>query len=137
MSVESVTNNMSEGARKLADDVLQSAEEAVRATETMADESLHRAEKRVQDLRAEASPAIQEFASRAQEMASQCIDYCAMTTDRARRHLREASDATTRYVEQQPAKSMAIAVASGAALGALALWLTRRDSRSHRGMHMR
>ena len=82
----------------------------------------------LRQLREEASPAIQDLASRAQDLAARSIDYCAHTSDQARRQLRHASEATSRYVSQQPGKSVAIAVASGAALGALALWLSRRSS---------
>ena len=78
-------------------------------------------------MRQDTSPAIQDLASRAQDIAARSIGYCAETSDRARRQLRHASEATSRYVAEQPGKSVAIAVASGAALGALALWLSRRN----------
>ncbi len=128
MSIQTSTEKLSHTARNLADDVLQSAEEAVKATRTKADASLGVAESRVRQLRQDTSPAIQDLASRAQDIAARSIEYCAETSDRARRQLRHASEATSRYVSQQPGKSVAIAVASGAALGALALWLSRRNS---------
>ena len=124
MSIQTSTEKLSHTARNLADDVLQSAEEAVKATRTKADASLGVAESRV---RQDTSPAIQDLASRAQDIAARSIGYCAETSDRARRQLRHASEATSRYVAEQPGKSLAIAVASGAALGALALWLSRRN----------
>ncbi len=128
MGFQTTTDKMNHAARSLADDVLQSAEEAVKATRTLADGSLDVAQERVRQLREEASPAIQDLASRAQDLAARSIDYCAHTSDQARRLLRHASEATSRYVSQQPGKSVAIAVASGAALGAVALWLSRRSS---------
>jgi ElaB/YqjD/DUF883 family membrane-anchored ribosome-binding protein len=120
------TNGDNTMHRNLSDDVLQSAEEAVKATHDKADKLLNAAQDGVHHLRTETSPAIQDLATRAQDLASRSIDYCAHASDRARRQLHEVSEATTRYVAQQPAKSMAIAVASGAAIGALALWLSRR-----------
>ena len=127
MSIQTSTEKLSHTARNLADDVLQSAEAAVEATRTKADASLGVAESRVRQLRQDTSPAIQDLASRAQDIAARSIGYCAETSDRARRQLRHASEATSRYVAEQPGKSVAIAVASGAALGALALWLSRRN----------
>lgn len=127
MSIQTSTEKLSYTARNLADDVLQSAEEAVKSTRTKADASLSLAEGRVRQLREDTSPAIQDLASRAQDIAARSIEYCAETSDRARRQLRHASEATSRYVAEQPGKSVAIAVASGAALGALALWLSRRN----------
>jgi ElaB/YqjD/DUF883 family membrane-anchored ribosome-binding protein len=123
------SGSASSAHRNLADDVLQSAEEAVKATHTRTDDFLDAAEEGVRKLRTEASPAIQDLATRAQDIAARSIDYCAQASDRARRQLHEASEATTRYVAQQPGKAMAIAVASGAALGALALWMSRRPER--------
>ena len=39
-----------------------------------------------------------DLAQRAQELATRGIQYCAETTDRARRHIGHAADATGRYV---------------------------------------
>ena len=133
MNKESTTDTAPTKLRNLSDDVLQSAEEAVKATHEKANQLFNAAEGGVKQLRAETSPAIQDLAARAQDIATRSIDCCAQASDRARRQLHEVSEATARYVAQQPAKSMAIAVASGAAIGALALWLSRRPSaRSHR-----
>lgn len=128
MSTESMYDASQTKHRNLSDEVLQSAEEAVKATHDKANQMFDAAEDGVRHLRADASPAIQDLAARAQDIATRSIDYCAQASDRARRQLHEVSEATTRYVAQQPAKSMAIAVASGAAIGALALWLSRRPS---------
>lgn len=127
MGIQTSTEKWGHTARHLADGMLQSAEEAVKATRTQADASLGMAESRVHQLRQNTRPAIQDLAARAQDLAERSIGYCADTSDRARRQLRHASEATSRYVAEQPGKSVAIAVASGAALGALALWWSRRN----------
>ena len=88
--------------------MLQSAEEAVKATYDKADQLFDAAEGGARQLRAEASPVIQDLAARAQDIATRSIDCCAQASDRARRQLHEVSEATTRYAAQQPAKSMAI-----------------------------
>ncbi|MBW8461867.1 hypothetical protein [Acidovorax sp.] len=119
MSLSNATYNLTDNARNLADDVLQSAQEAVLATQAAADQSLDQAEDTVRALRRRADPAIDDLAARS-------IDYCADTSARARRQIQHAADATGRYVAAQPGKSLVIAAASGAAVATLALWLSRR-----------
>ena len=62
----------------------------------------------------------------AQDLAARSIDFCADTGARARRQVQHAADATTRYVVQQPGKSVAIAAAAGAVVAAALLALSRR-----------
>ena len=128
MNKESMKDTAPTKLRNLSDDVLQSAEDAVKATHDKANQLFDAAEGGVKQLRAEASPAIQDLAARAQDIAMRSIYRCAQASDLARRQLHEVSEATTRYVAQQPAKSLAIAVASGAAIGALALARALRPS---------
>jgi ElaB/YqjD/DUF883 family membrane-anchored ribosome-binding protein len=106
--------------------MLQSAQNAVQTTREVANESLDKAEAGVRELRREASPVIDDLASRAQDLATRSIDFCADTGARARRQVQQAADATTRYVVQQPGKSMAIAAAAGAALTAAVVLMSRR-----------
>jgi ElaB/YqjD/DUF883 family membrane-anchored ribosome-binding protein len=77
-------------------------------------------------LRSQADPVIDDLAARAQELAARSIDYCAETSARARQKMNEAADATTKYVAEQPGKSLVIAAASGAALAALLMMASRR-----------
>lgn len=126
MSIQTATDKAADGARNLADDVLQSAQDAVQTTRTAAHATLERAEDGVRSLRSQADPVIDDLAARAQELASRSIDYCAETGAKARQKINEATEATTRYVAEQPGKSMVIAAASGAALATLVLWMSRR-----------
>lgn len=128
MNVQNTTDKVKDGVRNLADDVLQSAQDAVQTTRTAADKSLDQVEKGVDNLRRQADPAIDELAARAQELASRSIDYCAETSAKARRQVQQAAELTGKYVAEQPGKSMVIAMASGAALATLAFWMTRRRS---------
>ncbi|HRP21859.1 MAG TPA: hypothetical protein PK925_14635, partial [Alicycliphilus sp.] len=61
---------------------------------------------------------------------SRGIAYCANTSDRARRQLRQAADTTTRYVSEKPGTSLLIAAAAGAAF-ATAVMLARRSGERH------
>jgi ElaB/YqjD/DUF883 family membrane-anchored ribosome-binding protein len=126
MSLQTATDALTNGARNLTDDVLQSAQNAVQTTRNAADHSLDQAQERLHALRNRASPAVDDLAARAQALAARSIDYCADTSARARRQIQQTADATGRYVAEQPGKSLVIAAASGAALAALALWWSRR-----------
>jgi len=126
MSIKTATEKVADSARHVADDVLQSAQDAVQSTRDAANNSLEKAEQSVRALRSQTDPVIDDLAARAQELASRSIDYCAETSARARRQMQEAADATTKYVAEQPGKSLVIAAASGAALATLVLWISRR-----------
>jgi len=126
MSIKTATEKVADSARHVADDVLQSAQDAVQSTRDAANNSLEKAEQSVRALRSQTDPVIDDLAARAQELASRSIDYCAETSARARRQMQEAADATTKYVAEQPGKSLVIAAASGAALATLVLWMSRR-----------
>ena len=126
MSLQTATHTVTDSARNLADNVLQSAQEAVQTSRAVADHTLDQAEDKVRALRQRTDPAIDDLAARAQALAARSIDYCADTSARARRQIQQAADATGRYVAEQPGKSLVIAAASGAAVATLALWLSRR-----------
>jgi len=126
MSIQTATDKVADNARHLADDVLQSAQDAVQSTRKAADKSLEKAEEGVRTLRDQTDPVIDDLAARAQELASRGIDYCSETSARARRQVQQAAEATTRYVSEEPAKSLVIAAASGALLATLVLWASRR-----------
>ncbi len=66
-----------------------------------------------------------------QDLASRGIAYCADTSDRARRQLNQAADATARYVAEQPGKSLAIAAAAGAFVATLCMLARRPRGRDY------
>ncbi|WCM87440.1 hypothetical protein [Acidovorax sp. NCPPB 3576] len=119
-----------DSAHTAADNVLDSAKEAVQSTRDAANNTLDKAARKVDELHGEVNPLIDDLAARAQDLASRGISYCADTTERARRQLNQAADVTTRYVVEQPGKSMLLAAAAGAAVATLCL-LSRRPSRRH------
>lgn len=73
-----------------------------------------------------ADPAINDLAVRAQALAEKGINYCAHTGERLREQVDGCTQATTRYVAQQPGKSMLIAAAMGAAVATVAMVVARR-----------
>ncbi|SFE58766.1 hypothetical protein [Paracidovorax wautersii] len=128
MTLQSATQKAADTAHSVAEDVLDSAKDAVQATRRAANTSLDKAEAGVEGLKSAVNPTIDDLAARAQELANRSITYCADASERARRQFNQAADATTRYVSDQPGKSMLIAAAAGAAFATL-LFLTRGDSR--------
>ena len=64
MSIQSTTDKVADNARNLANNVLQSAQDAVQSTRDVANESLDKAETGVRHLRREASPVIDDLATR-------------------------------------------------------------------------
>ena len=123
------THKATRTARHWAQDTLEDAEDAVQTTRKLANASLDKAESRVRRLRQEIEPGMNDLAQRAQELATRGIQYCAETTDRARRRIGHAADATGRYVAEQPVKSLLLAAVAGAALATAAGYAARARKR--------
>ena len=121
-------HKLTDKARNLADGVLQSTQDALTATQDAATASIAKAHERVEKWHSEADPALSEFANKAQVLAERSIHYCADTSAKMREKMDKCTESTTRYVAEQPGKSIAIAATVGAALAlaSAALW-RRRD----------
>ena len=117
--------NAADSARQVAGSAMQGAQQAVKATHEAADAQLDRAAAAVDSLQASIDPAINDLAAKAQALAERSINYCAHTGERLRQQVDNYSQATTRYVVDQPAKSMMIAFGSGAAFATLLILATR------------
>lgn len=129
MTIQNATQKAADTARHIADEALSSASDAVQATRGAANHSLDKAEQGAHRLRKEVDPLIDDLAARAQDLASRSISYCADASERARRQFHQAADATSRYVADQPGKSLLLAAAAGAALTALFMVSRRRPDR--------
>ena len=119
-------NKVSDKARNLTEDVLQGAKSAVDATRDAANASMDKVEERVEKWRKDADPAVSDLAAKAQALAESSINYCAEASARMREQMDKYSEHTTRYVTQQPGKSVALAAAAGAVLTLATLALMRR-----------
>ncbi|MGP1630386.1 MAG: hypothetical protein ACTS5V_10640 [Giesbergeria sp.] len=123
--VNDATQRTAQAVRTTADATLQSAQQAVSATRETANAQLDKAAAAVDSMQASIDPTINELAAKAQALAERSINYCAHTGDRLRQQVDNYSQATTRYVVDQPAKSMLLAFGSGAALATLLILATR------------
>lgn len=105
--------------RKASDDMLQSAGKALDNTREHANDALDKAESKVRELRGSVDPMVDMLASKAQKLARQSLDMASEAKERAEKSLKQAADATTRYVSEQPMRSVLMAAAVGATVALL------------------
>ena len=115
--------NTTQGAgssmQKTADGVMGSAGRALDTTRDHANNAIDRAESKLRELRGNVDPAVEFLAEKAQKMARQSLDMATEAKERAEKSLKYAADATTRYVSEQPMRSMLVAVTVGVAVALL------------------
>ncbi|MEO8020691.1 hypothetical protein [Polaromonas sp.] len=122
------TDETLSGAGRLSDQLMNGAEKAVDNTRAMANDTLDRAEDKVRNLRGNIDPLVDKLASQAQKLARQSLDMASEASERAQRSMHRYADATTRYVANEPVKSVLIAAAVGAAVALMvASSLRHRD----------
>lgn len=119
-------NKVADTARHLTEGALQGAQSAVKATREAADATMTKAEESVKEWREGVDPTISDLAAKAQALAEKSINYCAHTSTRLREQMDDCTHATTRYVRDQPGKSVLIAAAAGAAFALVTMALSRR-----------
>ena len=117
--------------QKTSDDIMSSAEKALEATREHANNALDKAESKVRELRGSVDPMVEMLASKAQKMARQSLDMASEAKDRAEKSLKHAADATTRYVSEQPMRSVLVAVTVGAAFALLISSSRNRNRNSY------
>ena len=125
MTIQKAAN----AAHETAGQVIDAASDAAKTASKAAGESLDKAGRRLHSVQDSVDPLIDGLAAKAQEFATRSIDYCAQASDRARRQFNDATDATYRYVSDQPGKSLLLAAAAGAALAAAMMATRGRGSR--------
>lgn len=117
-------------ATHLADQVAQSADEAIQSTQRATNEALDRLTATVQDMRHQAVPMLDRASEQVSAFAQRGVDSVRETSQNLRDRATRASESTTNYIKEEPVKSLLIAAATGAALMALASLISR--SRDHR-----
>lgn len=115
--------------RQASDELRQTAGKAVDSSRSYANDALDLAENKVRELRGSVDPVVDMLASKAQMLARQSLDMASEAKDRAQQSLSRAAGATTRYVSEQPLRSVLIAAAVGAAV-ALLVSLARNHHRN-------
>lgn len=114
--------------RKASDNLIESATHGVDMTREHATEALNKAEVRLRQLRGNVDPVVDMLASKAQKMAQQSLDMASEAKDRAEQSLKRAAGVTTRYVSEQPVRSILIAAGVGAAVALLVAASRQRNT---------
>lgn len=107
------------GMRQASEEMLQTAGKAVESTREHANDALDRAESKVRELRGQVDPVVDMLASKAQKLARHSLDLASEAKERAEQSLKRAAGVTTRYVSEQPVRSILIAAAVGATVALL------------------
>lgn len=115
----SATTDTFAGARHFSDQLLNGAQQGVDNTRALANDTLERAEQNVRTLRGNIDPLVDKLATQAQRLARQSMDMASEASERAQKSLHRYTEATTRYVANEPVKSVLIAAAVGAAVALL------------------
>ena len=124
-TVKNVAHTTHAAAEDFLDHAEHSAHTTIKNTREAAHNALEKAQEGLQAIEKELSPSIDELATRAQALCSHGIQVCAQRSDQIRQQVQLATEKTTRYVIEQPGKSILMAAATGAAI-ATALILSRR-----------
>ena len=118
-------NTSTRSASQMADDARDTANEAVDTTRAYAHSAVNAASDKVRDASREIGPKIDQISMRVQEAVQRGIEAASKTSARAQRQLEEAAGVTTKYIADQPVRSVLAAVAAGAAITALIVLATR------------
>lgn len=114
----------------LTDQVSQTADEAIRATQLLANEAVDGLAHAMQDARAQAVPMLNRASEQVGALAQRGVDSVRQTSQQLRDRTRVAADGTVQYIKDEPVKAMLIAAATGATLMALVSLISRSG---HRG----
>ena len=129
LSSAKASHDVNAGARQLSDGVLRTAQNAVASAQEFGQDAYGRAGSKVRDLRSALEPAIEQFTTRASKIAQRSANLASHTGQRAQQTITRYSDATGRYIADQPVKSILIAAAAGAILAALLVNTASRNRR--------
>ena len=114
----------------LADQVSQTADDAIHATQLLANEAVDGLAHAMQDARTQAVPMLNRASEQVGALAQRGVDSVRQTSLQLRERTRDAADGTVQYIKDEPVKAMLIAAATGATLMALVSLISRSG---HRG----
>ncbi len=114
----------------LANQVAQSADQAIRSTQRVANDALDGVAGSVKELRNEVGPMVNQVAERASALAQRGADALHRGSQPLIDKAQHAADSTTNYIRAEPVKAMLIAAATGAALMGLITLVNRSHHRN-------
>ena len=109
----------------LVDQAADSAQRAIRATQSRTSAALDHLSDKVDSARNQTAPAVDRLTSQVSDAANRSVNAVREKAAALREQAARASDTTVGYVRDEPWKAMLIAAATGAALMALAGLISR------------
>lgn len=106
-------------ARNTRDEALQATVQATELTRSYAKEALDQAEGKIRELRGNVDPMVDKLANTAQKLARQSMDIANEAKHKAEESMARYAGMTTKYVSEQPMRSVLIAAAVGATVALL------------------
>jgi ElaB/YqjD/DUF883 family membrane-anchored ribosome-binding protein len=113
------TDSGTQAARNTRDEALQATVQATELTRSYAKEALDQAEGKIRELRGNVDPMVDKLADTAQKLARQSMDMANEAKHKAEESMARYAGMTTKYVSEQPMRSVLIAAAVGAAVALL------------------
>lgn len=104
---------------RAVDEASGAAHRTLDSTREFAASAAESAEGRLRNLQSRVDPMVDMLAEKAQKLARQSFDMAAEARQRAQQSFNQAGAATSRYVAEQPLRSVLIAAAIGAAVALL------------------
>ncbi len=120
---------LGQDASNFADQAADTANSAIRSTQTVANAAFDRLSDKVDSARDQAVPLINRLSSQAEAAARRSADMVKETSAQLRQKAHQAQETTVGYIKDEPVKAMLIAAATGAALMALISLATRSSRR--------
>jgi len=112
-------NSSATAARNTRDEALQATVQATELTRSYAKEALDQAEGKIRELSGSVDPMVDKLADTAQKLARQSMDMATEAKQKAEESMARYAGMTTKYVSEQPMRSVLIAAAVGAAVALL------------------
>jgi ElaB/YqjD/DUF883 family membrane-anchored ribosome-binding protein len=128
-SAMTTPNSATQAARHTRDEALQATVQATELTRSYAKEALDQAEEKIRELRGSVDPMVDKLADTAHKLARQSMDMATEARHKAEESMARYAGITTKYVSEQPVRSVLIAAAVGAAVALLAAAAARNNKR--------
>jgi ElaB/YqjD/DUF883 family membrane-anchored ribosome-binding protein len=113
------TNAATQAARATRDEALQATVQATELSRSYAKEAFDQAEGKIRELRGNVDPMVDKLADTAQKLARQSMELATEAKHKAEESVARYAGITTKYVSEQPMRSVLIAAAVGATVALL------------------
>lgn len=124
-------HSVTQAARTARDEALQATAQATELTRSYAKEALDQAEGKIHELRGNVDPMVDKLADTAQKLARQSMDMAIEAKHKAEESMARYAGMTTKYVSEQPMRSVLIAAAVGATIALLVAAAARSNDKRY------